>query len=150
MTGVGEQLLDELFYMPAGMNPELEKAIEAFYAKQRARTSRRDGFFFVKTMLTHLGAERYAELSKIANGAGVKAFTAKNEMAQMDSEDQTATNREVQLLNSLCIGCKKAVLLLEGCTELASSAHDARRRLPSTLPVERHRSHLPLRCWTPR
>eukprot|EP01128_Nolandella_sp_AFSM9_P012114 TRINITY_DN8969_c0_g1_i1.p1 TRINITY_DN8969_c0_g1~~TRINITY_DN8969_c0_g1_i1.p1 ORF type:complete len:279 (+),score=101.45 TRINITY_DN8969_c0_g1_i1:35-838(+) len=82
VTGVGPQLLDELFFMPAGLNAELEKAIEAFYAKQRAR------------------AERYSALSKVANGAGVKAFTAKNEMAQMDSEDKTATNREEITLNA--------------------------------------------------
>lgn len=82
VTGVGEQLLDELFFMPSALNEELERAIEAFYQKMRER------------------AQRYADLNAIANGAGVKAFAAKNEMAQMDSEDMTANNREEITLNA--------------------------------------------------
>lgn len=37
ITGVGDKLLEELFTMPVGMSPELEKAIDDFYTQKRAR-----------------------------------------------------------------------------------------------------------------
>lgn len=75
VTGVGPQLLEELFTMPEGMSPELEAAIEEFTALKRARNEK------IKTLE-----------EKVALG-GVKGMTAKNELAQMESEDQTDMNR---------------------------------------------------------
>jgi len=82
VTGVGDKLLEELFTMPAGLSKELEKAIDDFYAAKKARE------------------QRYKELESVANGAGVKAFAAKNEIAQMDSADQTEQNRLELTLNA--------------------------------------------------
>jgi hypothetical protein len=82
ITGVGEKLLEELFTFPAGLSAELEKAIDDFYAAKRTRE------------------KRYKELESVANGSSVKAFAAKNEIAQMDSQDQTDSNRLELTLNA--------------------------------------------------
>ncbi len=37
ITGVGAKLLDELFTLPVGLDPELEKAIEEFTAQKKAK-----------------------------------------------------------------------------------------------------------------
>ena len=75
ITGVGEELLDELFYMPSAMPPELEAAIETFMAQKRERE------------------ERIASLEAMASAGGVKGLTAKNELEQMMAADLTEMNR---------------------------------------------------------
>lgn len=82
IVGVGDKLLEELFTFPVGLSAELEKAIDDFYASKKARE------------------KRYKELETLAAGTSVKAFAAKNEMAQMDSQDQTETNRLELTLNA--------------------------------------------------
>ncbi|KAL9654632.1 hypothetical protein ABK040_006694 [Willaertia magna] len=80
VTGVGNKLLDELFTMPVGMSEELEQAIENFYAEKRQRE------------------QKVKELTDAASGEGVKALRAKNELSQMEAQDQTEMNRmEIQL-----------------------------------------------------
>lgn len=72
---MGDKLLEELYTFPVGLSKELEKAIDDFYAQKKARDA------------------KYKELQTLAAGASVKAFAAKNELAQMDSADKTETNR---------------------------------------------------------
>eukprot|EP00211_Chloroparvula_japonica_P014132 CAMPEP_0119131374 /NCGR_PEP_ID=MMETSP1310-20130426/10189_1 /TAXON_ID=464262 /ORGANISM="Genus nov. species nov., Strain RCC2339" /LENGTH=260 /DNA_ID=CAMNT_0007121941 /DNA_START=102 /DNA_END=884 /DNA_ORIENTATION=+ len=82
VTGVGEKLLEELFTLPIGLDPALEKAIEEFTAAKRARE------------------DKMKDLADRAAQGGVKAMTAKNELAQMQSEDGTAMNRQELTLDA--------------------------------------------------
>lgn len=82
VTGVGEKLLEELFTLPVGLDPQLEKAIEEFTATKRAREN------------------KLKELSEKAKQGGVKGIAAQNEIAQMDSQDQTEMNRMELSLNA--------------------------------------------------
>mmetsp|Transcript_2004 Transcript_2004/g.7248 ORF Transcript_2004/g.7248 Transcript_2004/m.7248 type:complete len:259 (-) Transcript_2004:73-849(-) len=75
VINVGHKLLEELFTMPAGLSPELEAAIEEFYAQKRARQQKMDG------------------LREKAAAGGVRGMTAKNELAQMEAGDVTEMNR---------------------------------------------------------
>jgi len=68
-------LLEELFTMPMGINPEIEEAIAAFFAEKRAKEAK----------MTDLEA-------KAAIG-GVKGLAAKNELAQMMAADSTEENK---------------------------------------------------------
>lgn len=82
VVGVGEKLLDELFTLPVGLDPALERAIEEFTATKKAREA------------------RLKDLEEKANQGGVKGFAAKNEIAQMESEDKTEMNRMEISLNA--------------------------------------------------
>jgi len=82
VTGVGAMLLEELFSMPAGLSEELEQAISNFYAQKRAREN------------------KLKELTEKCEIPGVKGLQAKNEIAQMESEDQTETNKMEMTLNA--------------------------------------------------
>lgn len=82
VTGVGEKLLDELFTLPVGLDPALERAIEEFTATKKARET------------------RLKDLEAKASQGGVKGIAAKNEIAQMASEDVTEMNRMEISLNS--------------------------------------------------
>ena len=82
VTGVGYALLEELFTMPEGMNEELERAISEFYAAKRAREN------------------KMKELEDKSEITGVKGLQAKNELAQMLSQDQTETNKMEMTLNA--------------------------------------------------
>lgn len=75
LTGVGDMLLEELFTMPMGINPEIEEAIEAFMADKKAKE------------------EQMEKLEALAAGEGVKALRAKAEIAQILSKDQTEDNK---------------------------------------------------------
>eukprot|EP01027_Heterolobosea_sp_BB2_P026945 GEZU01042068.1.p1 GENE.GEZU01042068.1~~GEZU01042068.1.p1 ORF type:complete len:274 (+),score=185.28 GEZU01042068.1:26-823(+) len=75
VTGVGHKLLDELFTLPMGLDPELERAIEEFTAAKRAREN------------------RMKELAEKAAAGGVKGLAAKNELEQMEKADTTEMNR---------------------------------------------------------
>jgi len=82
VTGVGPLLLEELFTMPMGLDPELEAAIEEFTAKKKARE------------------QRMKELNdKVALG-GVKGLAAVNEIKQLENADQTDLNRIEITLNA--------------------------------------------------
>jgi hypothetical protein len=82
VTGVGDKLMDELFTLPVGLDPELERAIEEFTATKRAREDRLKG------------------LESKAQQGGVKGIAAANEIKQMESEDSTEMNRMEISLNS--------------------------------------------------
>jgi hypothetical protein len=82
ICGVGPQLLDELFTMPMGLDPALEKAIEEFTAKKRAREGK------MKDLET-----------KSAKG-GVAGLAAGNELKQMESQDATEMNKMEITLNA--------------------------------------------------
>lgn len=82
VTGVGDQLLDELFTLPVGLDPALEKAIEEFTAQKKAREKKME------------------ELAKLSQESGVKGLRAKNELAQMQSEDLTEMNKMELTLNA--------------------------------------------------
>jgi len=114
VVNVGEKLLEELFTMPAGLSAELEKAIDDFYAAKRARE------------------KKYKELETLANGTSVKAFAAKNEMAQMDSQDGTETNRLELTLNAARRKAEKTggVDLLAQ-KEKAAAAEESKKRADS-------------------
>lgn len=82
VTGVGPQLLDELFTLPVGLDPALEKAIEEFTAQKKARE------------------DKMEELTNLSQESGVKGLRAKNELAQMQSEDVTSMNKMELTLNA--------------------------------------------------
>jgi len=82
VTGVGAKLLDELFTLPMGLDPELEKAIEEFTAKKKARES------------------KLTELNDKAVLGGVKGMAAANEIKQMENADMTDMNRIEITLNA--------------------------------------------------
>lgn len=82
VTGVGPQLLEELFTLPIGLDPALEKAIEEFTAQKRARET------------------KMKELQEKSEAGGVKGLAAKNELAQLLSEDTTSMNRIELTLNA--------------------------------------------------
>jgi hypothetical protein len=68
-------LLEELFTMPMGINPEIEEAIAAFMAEKRAKET------------------KIGDLEAKAAVGGVKGLAAKNEIAQMLAADQTEENK---------------------------------------------------------
>lgn len=75
ITGVGKELLEELLTMPAGLPEELLNAIEEFTSKKKARDLKQK------------------KLQEKADMGGVKGLAAKNELAQLASEDLTDMNR---------------------------------------------------------
>jgi hypothetical protein len=82
LTGVGLQLLDELFTLPTQLPPELVEALEKFTATIRTREN------------------RTKELREKAAQGGVKGMAAQNEMIQMEKEDTTDLNRLELTLNA--------------------------------------------------
>lgn len=82
VTGVGAELLEELFTMPEGLDAELEAAIEAFTATKNARLAK------LKT------------LEEAAAKGGVKGLAAQNEIKQMEAQDTTEMNRLEITLNA--------------------------------------------------
>jgi len=82
IIGVGEKILDELFYPKVGLPPELIEAIEAFTAKKKELEGRRKDLE-----------------SKAAQG-GVKGNAAANELAQIDAADRTTMNRQEVTLDA--------------------------------------------------
>ena len=75
LTGVADMLLEELFTMPIGLDPEIEAAIEEF---MKAKKQKED---------------KMNELLNLSEGTGVKALKAKAEIAQMNAADNTEENR---------------------------------------------------------
>jgi len=82
VTGVGLKLLDELFTLPVGLDPELEKAIEEFTAKKKEREG------------------KITDLTEKASHGGVKGLAATNELKQMENQDMTDMNRIEITLNA--------------------------------------------------
>jgi len=82
VTGVGALLLEELFTMPVGLDPELEAAIEEFTAKKKAREA------------------KLKDLEAKAALGGVKGLAATNEIKQLENADQTDMNRIEITLNA--------------------------------------------------
>jgi hypothetical protein len=82
VTGVGFQLLDELFTLPVGLDPELEKAIEEFTAKKKTRET------------------KMKDLNEKSAQGGVKGLAAKNEIEHMQAQDSTEMNRLEITLNA--------------------------------------------------
>jgi len=82
LTGVGDMLLEELFTVKLGMDPELERAIEEFMAKKREK----------ETKVKDLEAKTVL--------GGVKGLTAKAELAQIAAGDKTDENRIEITLNA--------------------------------------------------
>jgi len=82
VVGVGEKILEELFYPKVGLPPELIEAIEAFTAKKKEIDARRK------------------DLETKAAQGGVKGNAATNELAQLDAADKTAMNRQEVTLDA--------------------------------------------------
>jgi len=82
ISGVGPQLLDELFTIPVGLPPELERAIAEFMAQKRQRET------------------KLKDLETAAAAGGVRGLAATNEIKQMESQDSTAMNRLEVTLNA--------------------------------------------------
>jgi hypothetical protein len=82
ICGVGYQLLDELFTIPAGLDPELEAAIAEFMKKKKERENKMKG------------------LEATALAGGVRGLTATNELKQMEAADTTDMNRMEVTLNA--------------------------------------------------
>lgn len=82
VTGVGSELLEELFTLPVGLDPALEKAIADFMARKKARE------------------DLMNDLEVKSKSGGVKALTAGNELAQLKAQDTTWMNKEELTLNA--------------------------------------------------
>ena len=82
VTGVGNELLTELFTFPAGLPADLQRALDEFFATKRAR------------------AKKLEKLNKKAALPGVRGLTAKNEIAQLLSQSSTEMNRLEITLNA--------------------------------------------------
>jgi len=82
LTGISGVLIEELVTMPNALSPALEKAIEDFSEQKKA-----------KALLME-------ELTAKAEGDGVKAKAAKNQLAQIEASDSTETNRMEATLNA--------------------------------------------------
>jgi len=78
ITGVGFKLLDELFTLPMGLDPELIKAIDEFTAKKKAREAKIDKF---QATISKYGAD------------SVQGKTATHELKVLEVEDKTDMNR---------------------------------------------------------
>jgi len=76
VVGVGDKLLEELFYPKVGLPPALIEAIEAFTSKKKELDSKRK------------------DLETKAAAGGVKGNAATNELAQLDAADKTTMNRQ--------------------------------------------------------
>eukprot|EP00615_Pteridomonas_danica_P017040 CAMPEP_0114383206 /NCGR_PEP_ID=MMETSP0102-20121206/4592_1 /TAXON_ID=38822 ORGANISM="Pteridomonas danica, Strain PT" /NCGR_SAMPLE_ID=MMETSP0102 /ASSEMBLY_ACC=CAM_ASM_000212 /LENGTH=406 /DNA_ID=CAMNT_0001539205 /DNA_START=21 /DNA_END=1241 /DNA_ORIENTATION=- len=75
IANVGYKLVDELLTMPAGMNPQIEAAIDEFMEKKKEREN------------------KIKELQEKADKGGVKGMAAKQELAIIMSGDDTEMNR---------------------------------------------------------
>jgi hypothetical protein len=82
VTGVGDKLLDQLFTAAVGIDPEIEEAIEELMNKKRAKM------------------DHVKSLEDLAEKGGVKGLAAKNELEQLNQEDQTEMNRMEITLNA--------------------------------------------------
>lgn len=82
LTGVGNMLLDELFFIPVGLDPKLEQAIEEFFAEKREKEQ------IIKKL---------KEQTKLNGVAGLKAV---HELKQIQVRDNTETNRLEITLNA--------------------------------------------------
>ncbi|XP_049848443.1 uncharacterized protein LOC126315242 [Schistocerca gregaria] len=83
ITCIGNELLDELFTLPIGLDPELEKAISDFMQRKKSRE------------------DKIGQLEEASQAEeGVKSLRAKNELAQLLAEDTTWINREELTLNA--------------------------------------------------
>lgn len=102
VTGVGLKLLDEFFTLPVGLDPELERAIEEFTAKKKAREA------------------KLQDLEDKAAKGGVKGMAAANEIKQMENEDSTDMNRIELTLNA----AKKRGQKSSGDEALAKKKHE--------------------------
>lgn len=74
LVGVGDKLTQELFDVPQGIDPELEKTMKEFsieYSKRQAKI---------------------AELQARVDAGGVKGMSAKNELEQLKQQDVTEAN----------------------------------------------------------
>jgi len=78
VTGVGFKLLDELFTIPVGLDPELIRAIEEFAAKKNSREQK---FQVLRQQIKTSGEE------------SVQGRKAIFEIKQMENEDATEMNR---------------------------------------------------------
>lgn len=74
VTGVGERLVEELFNVPQGLDPELEKMMDEFSVERAKRLKK---------------IENLEE--KVAKG-GVAGMAAKNELEQLKAADETDMN----------------------------------------------------------
>lgn len=101
VTGIGGELLEELFTMPMGLDPELEAAIEEFTAKKKAQEAKLNDLH-----------------TKAANG-GVKGLAAANEIKQMEAADSTEMNRIEITLNA----AKRRAATHSGDAALAKKKH---------------------------
>jgi hypothetical protein len=110
ITGVGAKLLDELFTLPIGLDPELEKAIEEFTAQKKAREN------------------KIKELQVKASQGGVKGKAAENEIKQIEAEDTTNLNRLEITLNA----AKKRAAKASGEVALKQKKTKRRRRKKKT------------------
>ena len=82
IKGVGPILLEELFTLPVGLDPELEAALEEFTAKKKAEEA------------------KLRVLEEKAALGGVKGLAAQNEIKQIESADKTDERRIELTLNA--------------------------------------------------
>ena len=82
LVNVGDMLLEELFTVRLGIDPEVQAAIEEFMALKKAKEA------------------KIAELSAKAANGGVKGLTAKAELLQIGAADTTNENRVEITLNA--------------------------------------------------
>ena len=123
LVGVGDQLLEELFTVRMGIDPDVQKAIEEFMAMKRSKEAKID-----------------ALLAKAAEG-GVKGLTAKAELLQIGAQDNTNENRVEITLNAAKrrAGKESASIVLEKNKKAEEDALVKQRRDSRLALAERAR-----------
>eukprot|EP00019_Armaparvus_languidus_P004071 CAMPEP_0168602748 /NCGR_PEP_ID=MMETSP0420-20121227/14295_1 /TAXON_ID=498008 /ORGANISM="Pessonella sp." /LENGTH=150 /DNA_ID=CAMNT_0008641551 /DNA_START=420 /DNA_END=872 /DNA_ORIENTATION=- len=89
VSGVGRELLDELFTMPSGLPPELERALEELTAAKKKRAAFLD------------------DLKQKASAGGVKGGIASATLAQELLKEDPEQLRVEAKINSQLMKCKK-------------------------------------------
>jgi len=82
VTGVGYQILDELFTIPSGLDPELERAIEELTAVKKTREN------------------KMKDLAGQAANGGVKGGIASAQLSQMHQEENPELLKVEAKINS--------------------------------------------------
>lgn len=91
LTGVGDRLVEELFAIPAGLDPELESLMQLFSVEHKKRE------------------DEIAALQELVAQGGVKGMAAQSQLTSKINEDQSAMHAvEAKIANAIKKAHKKA------------------------------------------
>lgn len=115
LTGVGDRLVEELFSIPAGLDPELESLMQQFSVEHKKRE------------------DDIAELRRLVGEGGVKGMAAKSQLDSKLNEDQSAMHAvEAKIASAIKKAHKKAKDEMDAKAKLEEQAKadaDAARKI---------------------